>query len=150
MSRILAALLTFVLIPLFISSQTVLEVIPSGDLVCTDVVIGETVPFAMSNLCGANVEIHLEGIPVAVFTEPLFEYTFDQVGEYVIFCFAPPVGSVNESRVAITAACFRTVDQVVPTLEQWGVINLGLLLLIFGSVFLNNERFEMKSLGTVQ
>jgi len=135
----LIVLFAILLSPFFLFSQTLLEVDLSGNLDCNEIVVGETVSFQMSNLCGADVQIHYEGGVVAVITEETFEYTFDLPGEYIIFCFAPPANEATQSRTAITAACYRVVDQVVPTLEQWGVINLSLLMMIFGVVFIYSE-----------
>jgi len=128
MKRQMTIFFTCLLFPCLLSSQVVLVADPSGLLECQEILTGETVTFQRSNFCGANVQIFFEGESASVFTEETFEYTFDLPGEYTIFCFAPPANETTQSKTAITAACYRVVDKVVPTLEQWGVINLSLFI----------------------
>lgn len=84
--------------------------------------------------CDPEVIIQRDGesIPVFATNDLIFTYDFSEPGEYVIFCGNTLVTS---TRVATTAACF-TVLSSVPTMGEWGVIILGLLLIIVACVVL--------------
>ncbi len=94
---------------------------------CTSLVVGESFEFDTDVLCVPDVMITLDGVTVALFDEAPFTFTFEQTGEYVIFCGVPPNSS---ARTATVAACFTVTDQVVPTLGEWGVIILFINLII--------------------
>jgi|GEM_PF-3120362 len=62
--------------------------------------------------------------PIFMTSSLTFDFQFEEPGRYIIFCGAP-----GGTEVATTAACFFVVD-LIPTLDQWGIIILLLLILI--------------------
>lgn len=104
---------------------------------CINVGEGRTLTFERSLACGPEVIISNDGGLSTIFStsEETFSYTFEELGEYVIFCNAGP------SNVAVTATCV-IVEEAIPTLSEWGFIILSLILLIFGAVALRNTEVE--------
>ena len=95
-----------------------------------EVTQGDVFTFTTASSCGGDIRIEHESGDEFFFssTEGSFDFEFDQVGIYIIFCGAQAPDIVN--RVESTAACFSVLP-VVPTIGQWGVIILSLLLIIF-------------------
>ena len=117
----------------FLNAQA-LELSPQGIVIspetCMEVTQGDVFTFTTASSCGGDIRIEHESGDEFFFssTEGSFDFEFDQVGIYIIFCGAQAPDIVN--RVESTAACFSVLP-VVPTIGQWGVIILSLLLIIF-------------------
>ena len=57
-------------------------------------------------------------------SDTTFNYTFDEAGTFTFFCGA------GTTAIATHAICVDV--QTIPTLSEWGIISLTLLLLIVG------------------
>ncbi len=93
--------------------------------------------------CRADVNIWKDGDPTFFTSSDMsFSVPFMEPGEYVVYCGAPDV-----ARAATTAACFTVLPQVVPALEEWGLIILTLLLLITSVLSL---KYSSKTISSVR
>ena len=127
-----------------ISAQT-LELAPQSIDISTESCIGVTVgdiwTFTTAASCGGDVRIEHDSGEEVFFSSTLdsFEFEFDQAGIYVIFCGAQSPS--DASRVEVTAACFSVIP-IVPTIGQWGLIILALLIAIYMVCYiLEDKRF---------
>lgn len=92
---------------------------------CMTITAGESLQFERSGSCGANAYVSNDNGTTSLLTtaDMSFGFTFDTPGEYIVFCNA------SANAVATPALCIIVTD-VVPTVGEWGVITLGLLLMI--------------------
>ena len=115
----------------------VLSVNPSlnPDVDCITLETGALLTFGLQltgdSLCDHAVIILKDDDPIPVdtfLTENVFDFRFETPGQYIFFCGAK-VDDLKNPEVAVSAICFRVVD-LVPTMTEWGVAILLLLLLI--------------------
>lgn len=141
--RSVLLLLFVALLPNFLSSQNLtLELDPNlepSSANCTNLIVGDSYTMARGLTCGPDVVITLDDVPVFSSPSSSFTYSFDEPGQYLVFCGSPP-NALNRS--AVVAACFTVTNQVVPTMGEWGVINLSLLFSIFLVISSNFRRFN--------
>lgn len=103
--------------------------------VCSEISLGQSVTLSIGSLCGPDIGIVLpDGINLSGITSDT-TIVLDQVGEYEILCNTPI--DIGVSRTLQTAACITVAENVVPTVGEWGVIVLTLLLLIIGVSAMN-------------
>jgi len=129
------------------NSQTVTLDLNPGLMIpedCQTITAGTAINFERGMLCDAEVRIEKDGDPIAVLSTPdlTFSYLFAEPGEYIIFCGAdaPP-----DAEIAITTACFTVTNNVVPTLGEWSIIILFLLISIFAiSALKSLPRFSVR------
>lgn len=123
---------------------TVEPVRDPSSLVCIGIGLNEIRTFERATNCFGAIRIEFEDgsnefVPSS---EQTFSIAFDRVGRYTLFC-----GSQFEDRlgrVETTAACIDAVE-IVPTLGQWSLIILVLILIIVSTVSI----FEVKAaIGT--
>ena len=108
---------------------------------CITIGVGENIQFDASGSCSGAVFVSADlGVTKTYLTAP-YEFTFTSAGSYLVFCNAP-----DPSDVAIPAACIIVAD-VVPTVGEWGVITLEILLAIF--LVLAYKTQNQKSLNIV-
>jgi len=104
--------------------------IPLNTAECSTAIVGQSFSFTRTSNCTGTILITLDGNEEKLNTSefpPLF--TFDEPGQYVIFCNAASDNS------ATPKLCYSvSPSQSVPTLNEWGLICLLLLLLIFTAV----------------
>jgi len=133
MGKRICTLVLFMGFSLLLSAQT-LELAPQAVDVspesCIGITEGDVWIFTTAGSCGGDIRIEHESGDEVFFSSSLesFEFEFDQPGIYIIFCGAQAPGDL--SRVEATAACFSVIP-IVPTIGQWGVIILTLLLAIY-------------------
>lgn len=119
----------FLISSLYMSGQAIMLSPDAGLVVspstCMTITAGETLQFERSGSCGANAYVSNDMGTTSLLTtaDMSFGFTFDTPGEYVIFCNSSPTST------ATPAVCIIVTD-VVPTVGEWGVITLGLLLMI--------------------
>ena len=136
MIRAICSVLSFSFLILFASSdvqaQTVV-LVPDASLAtsigpstCTSLRLGETIQFSRAGSCGGDIIVSNDrGVTSLLTTSAAsFNFTFEVPGEYVVFCNA------TDASAAVPALCI-IVSDAVPTVGEWGVITLGLLLMIF-------------------
>jgi len=127
---------------MLLNSQT-LELTPQAIDVsaesCISATVGDIWTFTTAASCGGDIRIEHESGDEIFFSSTLefFEFEFDQTGIYIIFCGALDPG--DASRVEVTAACFNIIP-IVPTIGQWGVIILTLLLTIYMVSYILNDK----------
>lgn len=94
---------------------------------CSAVQLGQTLDFDRGVNCDEDV-ILLDDDMNEVFrtSDQSFSITFDQPGEFTFFCGAGP------GAVAMAAICVQV--GIIPTMSEWGVICLGLIFMILGTV----------------
>ena len=151
-SLILAIVLCAVSINL--TAQTTLTNVSETDVpTCTTIELGTTMTFVISTDCGPGIAVDFDapGSPIddgtsdeqiSLFTEEdladmgnEFTITFDQVGTYTFQCDVPDLGDIA-GIAGLADQCFTVVDPVpIPTLGEWGLMVLGLLLVIVGVVY---------------
>ncbi len=102
---------------------------------CIELVVSGTLFFERGDQCDADVIIVDAGNnEIFRSSDQTFSYTFDEIGDFVIFCGAGP-GAVAMAAVCVTA--------IVPTLSQWSIICLSLLLIIFGVCGIRTSRHAL-------
>ena len=117
--------LSFWIMP-FISVAQVITLNPTDPLPpCTSFMLGETITFERGANCNADVVL-LDRNNVEVFrtSDASFTYTFDTAGEFTFFCGA------GSGAVAMAAICVQV--GVIPTLSEWSIICLTLIMMIAG------------------
>ena len=129
MKRLICALA--LLIPCFAFSQIVLEVDQTSDE-CVEVLLNSTLDFVRGGSCSTDVVI-LDSDNFEVFrsNEQEFSFRFDERGTFTIFCGAGP------NAVAMRSLCVEAT--VVPTLSEWSIICLMLVLMIFGVISIRQK-----------
>ena len=112
------------LFPLFVHSQIILDVDSPPDE-CVEVLLNNTLDFERGTTCSADVVI-LDEDNIEIFRtdELAFSYTFDELGTFTIYCGA------GATAVAMRSLCVNA--SVIPTLSEWSVICLMLILMIVG------------------
>ena len=107
----------------FLNGQTV-TLNPTDPLPpCSSFMIGETVSFERGVSCNADVVL-LDANNIEIFrtSDAMFTYTFDSPGEFTFYCGA------GSGAVAMAAICVEI--GVIPTLSEWGILSLFLLMMI--------------------
>ncbi len=122
-----------------VSSQsiTVLNPVPLMNLEpCTDVVQGQQMAFSRGAMCDQDIVV-VDSISNELFRIPegtdLFYYTFTYSGEVTFLC------GVGMSTVPVAAMCFNVEPNPIPTVGEWGLIILFLIMLIIGVVFIKQQ-----------
>ncbi len=118
---------------------------------CTTIDIGSTFNFDGSGNPAMNIPSCDLDILIAFYTEENptftvapdeeflfdteeFSFTFNDLGYYYFFCGAPPFGPMPVGNAAGQASiCYQAVEPI-PTLGEWGIIALILLLMIVSVV----------------
>jgi len=109
----------------------------TGD--CTSFILGQTVNLERGAFCGNEIGIAFpDGVNIIVSADTTI--VLDQIGDYVISCNTP--GGAPAQRSFEIAACLRVSDNVVPTIGEWGIINLSILMLIVSVI--GFREFEIK------
>lgn len=107
---------------------------------CTTIELGESIDFIRNQIgtatqlvCDNDINFsNLDVTPAidSVFTANSFTWLFDELGTHNIFCGAPGMLAGGQANV-----CYNVVPvQAIPTLGEWGLIIMTLLLVIFGLV----------------
>lgn len=103
-----------------------------GPSTCTSVRLGETITFQASGACGETFSLSNDRgtTTLASATSPSlsFDFTFNTPGEYTVFCNG--VTDPTSPTASSVAMCI-IVSDAVPTVGEWGVITLGLLMMVF-------------------
>lgn len=131
------ALMTLVCLPLLSNGQRyVLEPDPSlliSESTCIPLFVDTEVRLVRGMGCSDNILLSNEFSTVSFLNiaEDSIDYTFDSPGTYVAFC-----GS-GSGAIAIQSLCFNIQPQAaapIPTMGEWSLIFLLLLLMIFMTV----------------
>ena len=139
-----------------LNAQTALTNQSESDVpTCIPIELGTTMTFVLSTGCGPGIEVDFDapGSPIddgtsdmqiSLFSEDdlagmgnEFTVTFDQLGTYTFQCDVPDFGDIF-GIAGLADQCFEVVEPapaVIPTLGEWGMILLGILILIVGVVF---------------
>ena len=139
-----------------LNAQTALTNQSESDVpTCIPIELGTTMTFVLSTGCGPGIEVDFDapGSPIddgtsdmqiSLFSEDdlagmgnEFTVTFDQLGTYTFQCDVPDFSDIF-GIAGLADQCFEVVDPapaVIPTLGEWGMILLGILILIVGVVF---------------
>lgn len=101
--------------------------VPLDPSECTSIFTGTSLRFVRAASCDPNILITRDGVDVVNSSDTNVSYTFEDEGEYVVFCgaTAPLGGSVATAKV-----CFTVTDRGIPTMGEWAIICLALTLLI--------------------
>ena len=110
---------------------------------CTSINLGQVVNFQRGVDCIADVVLlDIEGNEVFRSSDLSFSYTFDAPGEFTFYCGAGPVA------IAMAALCVQV--SIVPTLSEWGLICLGLILGIVSiTAIKTNSLFETREVPSI-
>lgn len=164
-SLILAFILCIVGINL--NAQTALTNESATDVpTCTTVELGTTMTFVLSTGCGPGIAVDFDapGSPIddgtsdqqlSLFSEDdlagmgnEITVTFDQLGTYTFQCDVPDFGDIF-GIAGLADQCFEVVEPTpaaIPTLGEWGLLVLGLLILIVGVVYYRSaSRSDVKA-----
>ena len=139
-----------------LNAQTALTNQSASDVpTCTTIELGTTMTFVLSTGCGPGIAVDFDapGSPIddgtsdmqiSLFSEDDLDemgneitVTFDQLGTYTFQCDVPDFGDIF-GIAGLADQCFEVVEPapaVIPTLGEWGMILLGILMLIVGVVF---------------
>ena len=139
-----------------LNAQTALTNQSESDVpTCIPIELGTTMTFVLSTGCGPGIEVDFDapGSPIddgtsdmqiSLFSEDdlagmgnEITVTFDQLGTYTFQCDVPDFSDIF-GIAGLADQCFEVVDPapaVIPTLGEWGMILLGILILIVGVVF---------------
>jgi len=135
--RTLTAILFVLVSNLIIGQIEIGEInltVPITNTECSSLTLGETVTFTRSSNCGGDILITLNDVEVLNTPELSPSFTFSEAGRYVIFCGA------GTDAVAVPKFCYIVNAPItVPTLGEWGIICLFLLISIIATV-----SFEVK------
>jgi plastocyanin len=137
-----------------LSAQTALTNSSASDVpTCTTVELGTTMTFVLSTGCGPGIAVDFDapGSPIddgtsdtqiaLLSTDDLaamgneITVTFDQLGTFTFQCDVPDFGDIF-GIAGLADQCFTVVEPSgIPTLGEWGLIILSLLILIAGVAF---------------
>ena len=139
-----------------LNAQTALTNQSESDVpTCIPIELGTTMTFVLSTGCGPGIAVDFDapGSPIddgtsdmqiSLFSEDdlagmgnEITVTFDQLGTYTFQCDVPDFSDIF-GIAGLADQCFEVVDPapaVIPTLGEWGMILLGILILIVGVVF---------------
>ena len=139
-----------------LNAQTALTNQSESDVpTCIPIELGTTMTFVLSTGCGPGIAVDFDapGSPIddgtsdmqiSLFSEDDLDemgneitVTFDQLGTYTFQCDVPDFSDIF-GIAGLADQCFEVVDPapaVIPTLGEWGMILLGILILIVGVVF---------------
>ena len=116
---------------------------PSTASECTSVFIGRSVQLSASATCDVNIEImhdlgpnitSVGNIIDTIMASP-YTLTFDSLGVYSFIC-------ASKERAD---QCFHVLPEPIPTIGQWGLISLTILLLIVGVVAIKSRQVSIAS-----
>ncbi len=117
---------------------------------CITIDVGTTISFsrnvtAPNPICDNNINfVNFDVSPVidSSFMADNFNWTFSELGIYNIFCGAPS-GALAGGQANV---CYNVVPRPIPTVGEWGLILMSLVLLIIGSVWSRQNLFANQSL----
>jgi len=105
---------------------------PPSTTDCSNYVLGDNLTLQRGALCGVQIGIVMPN-GVNIIADSDTTIVLDQVGEYQILCNTPGGSTlVSGRRTFEFAACLSVAATAVPTLEQWSILCLLLILAIFG------------------
>lgn len=116
---------------------------------CTNIIVGSEFQFTRvtGNGCGGNFGlIEINGSAYEINTSNnSFDYTFNNEGSFLISCGITPPGSVGVT-IPSSKVCYTVSQaQTVPTMGEWGLISLSLLLLITMAVAFKSDLSKTKA-----
>ena len=126
--------------------------------VCEPVELGTTMSISLSGTCGASivVEFFAPGTDISlglsdqstIFATD-FDLTFDELGTYIFLCDFNDSGPLFPVP-GFADVCFEAVEPAppaaIPTIGEWGLVVLGLLILIVGVVYYRSaSRSDIKA-----
>ena len=140
-----------------LNAQTALTNQSESDVpTCIPIELGTTMTFVLSTGCGPGIAVDFDepGSPIddgtsdmqiSLFSEDdltgmgnEITVTFDQLGTYTFQCDVPDFGDIF-GIAGLADQCFEVVEPAapapIPALGEWGMILLGVLILIVGVVF---------------
>lgn len=147
-----------------LNSQTLIYPASSSPI-CKTIIVGETISFRANQLgtperpvCDVTTALGIGIISIdadldtvlSINEIPLytFDYTFDEIGEYFLFCGSPTTSSMSASAGGRSNICYnvQATSSIpsIPTLNQWGLIILALILSIVSLVILKRSFFISK------
>lgn len=113
---------------------------PTSAAECTKAILGNSVQLMSSASCALDIEIKFEKGPAitglgsvidTIKSDP-YTLTFDSVGVYYFVC-------LSNSKI-VADQCYNVEAVPVPTVSEWGLIILSLLLLSIGIVAIRSSR----------
>ncbi len=119
---------------------------------CVEVLVGSTVDFTSSSDCGGTSAITTDrGVSVVFSTEKTsFNYAFEDLGEFTLLC---NLGATNSGSATV---CINVVESLsnlspgpsmgVPTMGEWGIVCLMLVLMICSTLTLTQMKSEQSQL----
>lgn len=111
---------------------------------CSEFSLGQSVTLSIGSLCGPDIGIVLpDGVNIIGITSDT-TIVLDQIGEYTILCNTPVDINNVPQRTFEEAACINVTENVVPTVGEWGVIILSLLMLIFSVSAVKRNSFALQ------
>ena len=107
---------------------------------CQSITVGNTVLLADSPSCALDIEIlfdlgpNITGIGSVIDTMKTspFSLTLDSIGVYSFVCLS--------NNKAIADQCYNVLPIPIPTLGEWALIMLSLLLLIIATIAIKSYR----------
>lgn len=149
------------------NGQTVIYPLSTAP-VCQEIIVGETILFAANQMgtatqpvCDVTASVGVGIISlnadidtvltVAEIPSYTFNYTFDKAGEYFIFCGSPTTMSSSSASGNRSNICYNVLQAKaipsIPTLSEWGMIILSLLLAIIGFIVLQRSFFKKEEVN---
>lgn len=117
---------------------------------CTEITAGTTLTFNRSVDCDEDILITTTAIPPVELlqsSDAVVTYTFSDEGSYVVFCGAPSSGMA----VAVQAICVNVGPAApvnpIPTIGEWGIILLVLIMLVVGVTLLRSVQGVSESIA---
>ena len=111
---------------------------------CSELSLGQSVTLSIGSLCGPDIGIVLpDGVNLSGI-ESDTTIVLDQIGEYMVFCNTPVDINGTVQRSLEQAACINVTENIVPTVGEWGVIVLSLLMLIFSVSAVKRKSFALQ------
>ena len=106
---------------------------------CETGVLGESVDIVIGNMCGPNFAIIFPDM-TSVIVENDTTIVLDQLGQYDFVCNTVAARDPNlDLRVFTAAGCLVVTETAIPTMGEWGVFILILLIFIAATVVLRER-----------
>jgi hypothetical protein len=129
-----------------VNGQSVFRLSPDRNLDsnqdCIELEVNSTVTLERNSDCGPSIIVTSNGGSTINLSsiKQAEDFTFDELGDFVVFCNGTTENSV-------TALCFTIFDPSlsnlvaadIPTMGEWAIISLFLVMLILGLVALNQK-----------